>query len=233
MTISFNPATSVSAALDSRLSVRAFRPDPVPGALLRRIINQATRAPSGGNLQPWHFIACTGAPLKTLIDAVTARAATHPTGEASEYPIYPSPLNDPYKTRRTEIGEDMYACLGIPRDDRVARRAWFARNFQLFGAPVGLFCLIDRGMGPGQFSDLGMVLQSIMLLLREAGLDSCAQEAWAMFAPTIYQTLNTPPNLMLFCGMAIGYRDPDAPVNALRSTRALLNDVARFDGFAD
>ncbi len=228
-----SPALSVSDAVNSRLSVRAFRPDPVPGALLRQILQKAARAPSGGNLQPWQLVLLTGAPLQSLLAQVSARAAAQPNGEASEYPIYPSPIREPYRARRAEIGEDMYALLGIAREDRVGRRAWFARNFQLFGAPVGLFCFIDRGMGAAQFSDLGMMLQTIMLLLREAGLDSCAQEAWAMFAPTLYQALATPPNLMLFCGMAIGYRDDQAPVNALRSKRAGLEEFARFEGFSD
>ncbi len=226
-------SNSVSHAVDTRLSVRAFRPDPVPGALLRRVLQKAARAPSGGNLQPWHLVLLTGTPLQSLLAHVSARAQAQPNGEISEYPIYPSPIREPYRTRRADIGEDMYALLGIARDYRAGRRAWFARNFQLFGAPVGLFCFIDRGMGAAQFSDLGMVLQTIMLLLREEGLDSCAQEAWAMFATTVYQALATPPELMLFCGMAIGYRDAQAPVNTLRSKRASMEDFARFEGFDD
>jgi nitroreductase len=125
----------------------------------------------------------------------------------------------------------MYALLGIAREDRAARRAWFARNFRFFGAPVGLFCFVDRQMGKPQFSDLGMFLQSLMLLLRESGLDSCAQEAWSMFAPTVCRQLGTPENLMLFCGVAIGRRNPAAPVNALVSDRMKLEAFARFEGF--
>jgi cytidylate kinase len=225
------PAATVSQALATRLSVRDFLPDPIPQAVLRRVLEKAARAPSGGNLQPWHVVVLTGAKLAALIEKVAVRQAEMPKGEAAEYPVYPNPISEPYAARRFKIGEDMYALLGIAREDRAARRAWFARNFRFFDAPVGLFCFVDRQMGAAQFSDLGMFLQSVMLLLREEGLDSCAQEAWSMFAPTIYAALNTPPNLMLFCGLAIGKRNTAAPVNSLVSERARLEDFATFEGF--
>ncbi len=229
--MSKTPTVTVTQALATRLSVRDFLPDPVPLALLQSILQKAARAPSGGNLQPWHVSVLTGQPLETLLQAVSARQAEMPKGEAAEYPVYPPDLSAPYAERRFKIGEDMYALLGIAREDRASRRAWFARNFRLFGAPVGMFCFVDRQMGAAQFSDLGMFLQSVMLLLREEGLDSCAQEAWSMFAPTIYRILGTPANHMLFCGVAIGRRHPDAPVNQLVSDRADLADFAGFQGF--
>ena len=224
-------AETVTAALATRLSVRDFLPDPVPLPLLKTILEKAARAPSGGNLQPWHVTLLTGAPLHRVIDDIAPRAAESLRAEAVEYPVYPKDIAPPYSDRRTKIGEDMYALLGISREDRAARRAWFARNFRLFGAPVGLFCFVDRMMGAAQFSDLSMFLQSVMLLLREAGFDSCPQESWSMFAPSIYRLLGTPPYHMLFCGMAIGRRNPAAPVNDLVSDRASLSEFARFEGF--
>jgi nitroreductase len=226
------PSKTVSEALATRLSVRDFLPDPIPLEILQRVLEKAARAPSGGNLQPWHVTVLTGAPLAALVEKVSARQAEKPKGEAAEYPVYPIPMTEPYGARRFKIGEDMYALLGISRDDREGRRAWFAKNFRFFGAPVGLFCFVDRNMGLAQFSDLGMFLQSLMLVLREEGLDSCAQEAWSMFAPTIYAALNTPPEQMLFCGVAIGKRNPAAPVNTLVSDRAPLADFAKFEGFS-
>jgi nitroreductase len=225
------PAATVTEALATRLSVRAFLPDPVSETLLRDILAKAARAPSGGNLQPWHILLVTGAKLDALLQAAATRLAESPRGDTPEYKVYPDPLPAPYADRRFKVGEDLYARLGIPREDRAARRAWFANNFRLFGAPVGLFCFVERGMGPPQWSDLGMFLQSLMLLLREAGYDSCAQECWSMLAPTLYQHLKTPAHLMLFCGMAIGKRDPAAPVNLLVSDRAPLDDFATFEGF--
>lgn len=222
---------NVSQALSTRLSVRDFLPEPVPESLLREILAKAARAPSGGNLQPWFVTILTGAPLQALIARAAARAQETPKGESSEYNVYPDPLREPYYARRFKVGEDMYKLLGIPREDKPARRAWFGNNFRFFGAPVGMFCFIERDMGAAQFSDMGMFLQSVMLLLREAGYDSCAQEFWAMFAATVYAELETPASHMLFCGMAIGKRNPAAPVNALVSDRAPLEDFATFKGF--
>jgi nitroreductase len=222
---------TVTEALKTRLSVRDFLPEPVPEAVLRGILQTASRAPSGGNLQPWHVRVLTGAPLQALIARTAARAAEQPKGESHEYNVYPEGLTEPYLSRRFKIGEDMYKLLGIPREDRAARRNWFSNNFRFFGAPVALFCFVDRQMGPPQFSDLGMFLQSVMLLLREAGYDSCAQEFWAMFAASVYAELKIPENLMLFCGMAIGRRNPEAAVNRLVSDRAGVDEFAVFEGF--
>jgi nitroreductase len=125
----------------------------------------------------------------------------------------------------------MYARLGIPREDREARIAWFRNNFDFFGAPVGLFAYIDKRMGPPQWSDLGMYLENVMLLLREQGLDSCPQECWSTYNRVVADAISPPPELMLFCGMAIGYADRAAAVNALQTERMTLDEFATFVGF--
>ena len=218
----------VSEALDSRLSVRAFLDKPVPEETVREILERASRAPSGGNLQPWHVIVLTGAARERLLDAVARKMPHAPKGEGTEYNIYPPDLKEPYRSRRFRIGEMMYEKLGIPREDKAARLMQFAHNYRFFGAPVGLLFTIDRSMQEGQWADLGMFMQSIMLLAREYGLDTCPQEAWAVWYRTIGELFEIPAEHMLFCGMALGYRDPDAPVNRLRSERAPLTEFARF-----
>ncbi len=221
---------NVSEAVLSRRSVRGFLETPVDGALLRQLIATACWAPSGGNLQPWHFDALAGEPLEALKQLMRERLMSGARGEPTEYDIYPPELPEPHRTYRHELGEELYGRLGIPRENKAGRLMWFARNFQFFGAPVALFCSVDRRMGPPQWSDLGMVLQTLMLLLREAGLDSCAQECWALWPETIRTALDLPPERMLFCGMAIGYKDPDDPANAARPARAPLADFATFRG---
>lgn len=223
-------AMQVHEAVASRLSVRAFLPDPVPGDTLRRVLERAARAPSGGNLQPWHIDVLAGDALADFKARMQARlAAGEPPGPA-EYAIYPPELPPPWRDRRFAVGEAMYARLGIPREDKAARRRWFANNFAFFGAPLALFCSVDRRMGPPQWSDLGMYLQTVMLLLREEGLDSCAQECWAIHPDAVRGFLQLPPERMLFCGMAIGTRDPAHPVNALVTERAPLDEFVRFHG---
>ncbi|HKL62589.1 MAG TPA: nitroreductase [Woeseiaceae bacterium] len=219
---------NVSEALDSRLSVRAFLDEPVAEETVREILERASRAPSGGNLQPWQVIVLSGAARERLLDAVARKMPHAPKGEGTEYNIYPPDLKEPYRSRRFRIGEMMYEKLGIPREDKAARLMQFAHNYRFFGAPVGLLFTIDRTMQEGQWADLGMFMQSIMLLAREYGLDTCPQEAWAVWYRTIGELFAIPEEHMLFCGMALGYRDPDAPVNRLRSERAPLSEFARF-----
>jgi len=210
---------NVSEAVASRRSIRAFLDKPVDSAELRGLLEQAARAPSGGNVQPWRVFLLNGDTMTRFRAYLAARTGR----ETPAYAVYPENLKSPYRDSRFKVGEDMYARLGIPREDKPARFSWVARNFDFFGAPAAFFCFIDRQMGPPQWSDLGMFLQTFMLLAREAGLDTCPQEAWAMRAESVQEFVGAEPELMLFCGMAIGYRDPDAPVNALVSDREPLD----------
>ena len=203
----------VKTAVENRISVRAFKPDPPPGGLIRDILEAALRAPSGGNLQPWRAYVVSGRPLEALKAA--ARAALAANAEEPEYEVYPPALWDPFRTRRYECGEDLYATIGIGREDRPARLRQLARNVELFGAPVGVFVTLDRRLGPPQWADVGMFLQTIMLLAVEAGLDTCAQEFWARLPKTVGAALSLPEDEILFCGVAIGYRDPAHPINGL------------------
>lgn len=221
---------NVSEAIATRRSVRGFLDTPVDGAVIRRVLEKAARAPSGGNLQPWHIYAVGGEELKQLKEIMARRIFEAPKGEATEYDIYPKDLCAPYAERRFQVGEDLYGHLGIPRENKAARMQWFARNFMFFGAPLALFCYVNRCMGPPQWSDLGMYLQSVMLLLREEGLDSCPQECWAIYPQTIADFIEPPAELMLFTGMAIGYKDPDEPANRLTAQRVPLDEFADFRG---
>jgi nitroreductase len=224
---------NVYEALASRRSVRDFLPTPVPGEVIRRVLTAAARAPSGGNVQPWHIDVVAGERLDELKAVMRRRlqqVAAGDDAERPEYDIYPKELVAPYRDYRYQLGEAMYATMGIPREDKPARLKWFARNFQFFGAPMALFCSIDRRMGPPQWSDLGMLLQSVMLLLREEGLDSCPQECWSVYPQTIGRFIGLPAERMLFCGMSIGHANPEHPVNRLASERAGLSQFATFHG---
>ena len=221
---------NVSDAILSRRSVRGFLDRPVDPAVIRRVVETAAWAPSGGNVQPWHIDVVAGARLEELKALMQTRLAAAPGGEPTEYDIYPKDLPKPYKDYRFAVGEELYRALGIPRDDKLQRMMWFARNFQFFGAPVALFCSVAKTMGPPQWSDLGMYLQSLMLLLREAGLDSCPQECWAIYPATIRDFIGIPEDRMLFTGMAIGYKDDNDPANATWTERAPITDFARFHG---
>jgi nitroreductase len=223
---------NVSEAVASRMSCRAFLDTPVPGDTVRAILDAARHAPSGGNLQPWLVYALAGEPLAEMKSTVRAQVMANPRGDGThEYDIYPPGLGEPYRTRRFKAGEDLYATIGIPREDKLARLTQLARNYDFFGAPVGLFFYLDRSLGPPQWSDVGMYMQTVMLLAREHGLHTCAQEIWSLVPVTVQKQLDVPANLILFSGMALGYADPSHPINTLRTERALLNEFSILKGF--
>ena len=222
----------VNEAVASRHSCRAFLDTPVPEATVRDILERAARAPSGGNIQPWRVYVLAGEPLAELKRTLAPRMGELPKGEGAEYAIFPSPLKEPYLSRRFAVGELLYESLTIPRADKPARYRQYARNFVFFDAPVGLFFSLDRDMGPPQWSDLGMYLQTVMLLARGHGLHTCAQEAWTSWHKTVSPFLGIPPEHILFCGMALGHADLHAPINSWRSPREPLDGYATFRGFA-
>lgn len=221
----------VSEALKSRITCRAFLDKPVPEATVRQILEEAKYAPSGGNLQPWHVYVLTGKKLEEFLAIVAEKQKDNPFGEGTEYDIYPKGLTEPYKARRFKCGEDMYATIGVSREDKAGRLQQFARNFRFFDAPVAMFFAIDRQMGLGQWSDLGMFVQSVMLAAREHGLHTAAQEAWAIWYKTVSEFVQMPEELMLFCGLGLGYMDESAPINQLRTDRAPLEEFATLSGF--
>jgi nitroreductase len=218
---------NVTEAVDRRVSVRAYLDRPVSGELVRELLLAAQRAPSGGNLQPWRVHALTGAPLEGL----KAKVAANLAGETPEYDVYPPDLWDPFRTRRFQCGEDLYATIGIPREDKPARLQQLFKNTQLFGAPVGLFFSLDRNLGPPQWSDVGMYMQTLMLLATERGLATCAQEFWARYPKTVAEHLALPDDHMLFSGMALGWPDDTAPINTLRTRRDPFEVWAEMRGF--
>ncbi|PZO71932.1 MAG: nitroreductase family protein [Pelagerythrobacter marensis] len=218
-------------AVQSRRSIRKFTNQPVDRETLTRVLETAQRSPSGGNTQPWHGIVLTGEPLKRLIDRVAQELPKGREAFAPEYHVYPPELDGAYEQRRFGVGEDLYGALEVSREEKGKRLLWFAENFRAFGAPVLMLVHMPRYMGPPQWSDIGMWLQTIMLLLREEGLDSCPQEAWAVYQKAIREVVDIPSDHIFFCGMAIGYRDPDAPVNNFPVQRAPLYEAVRWDGW--
>jgi nitroreductase len=187
-------------------------------------LSKALRAPSGGNLQPWRMYMLMGQAREDFLKLVEDARQVSPMGEKGEYHVYPPELTEPYRTRRFRVGEQLYATINIPREDKPGRIRQFQKNYQFFGAPVGIFFTMDRQMQQGQWADLGMFMQNIMLLAREYGLHTCPQEAWSSWSRIIREFFQVPQNEMIFCGLALGYADDSAPINKLVSERAPLSD---------
>jgi nitroreductase len=222
----------VFEAVDTRKACRWFLDKPVDLNIVRNLIEQAGRAASNGNLQPWNVHALTNEPLKEIKRQAAAAIDSQDwrTFE-TEYPSLPAKLPEPYRSRSFRHGQELYGSLGISRGDRAGRLEQIKRTYQFFNAPVGLFITIDRGLGPGQWADLGGYVNALAFLARGYGLDTCPQVAWIRLYKIVGAFLQLPPEQMLFCGMAIGYGDRSHPVNSFRSSRAELHEFCKFYGF--
>jgi nitroreductase len=218
---------TVEQAIVGRQSIRAFEARPVDRELIGRILTIAGRAPSGSNIQPWKVAVLTGEAKRALCDELMA---LHASGEKGKwaYQYYSDVWREPYLERRRRTGWGLYGTLGIAKGDRDASRAFQRRNYDFFGAPVGLIFTIDRHLALGSWLDYGGFLQSIMIAARSFGLETCPQAAFCEYHEVIAKRLSFPETEMLVCGMALGYPDTRAIVNTFRTERMELGAFARF-----
>lgn len=218
----------VYEAVTTRRAVRGFTDEPVSRELLERVLSAAAWSPSGSNLQPWQIYVVVGEPLARLKKLATERVANGDSWDQREFVMYPPALKSPYGERRSAFGKERYSALGIAREDWEARQRAAIANWGCFGAPAALFCFIDRDLGLPQWADLGMYLQTVMLLLRGEGLHSCPQMAWSQVRKTVSEIVSPPDDLLLFCGMSIGHEDVTVPY--IRTGRAPLDETVAFIG---
>lgn len=212
-------------AVTGRRSVRAFLPTPISEDIVREILAAASRAPSGTNIQPWHVHVVTGAARERI--AVAGRSAAEAGELALEYQYLPDPMVEPWLSRRRAIGYALFEKYGIERDDFAARKAAMLRNYDFFGAPVGLFFTMDRRHALGAWLDCGMFMQNVMIVARSFGLETCPQQAWCDIGPAVHRELGIPEAQIVLSGMALGHEDKSAIVNSLASTRIPV------DGFTE
>lgn len=228
--IQTNEQKTVDAAIASRRSMRAFLPTPVERVDIEAILDVAARAPSGSNTQPWKVYVLTGK-AKEALSREIVETYTQPDKareHTEEYPYYPREWVSPYIDRRRKVGWDLYALLGLTRDNKAGMLHQHARNFSFFDAPVGLMFTIDRVMDQGSWLDYGMFLQNIMVAARGRGLDTCPQAAFTQFHRIIARHLNMPDSEMLVCGMSLGYADPSKIENTLVTQREPVSGFATF-----
>ncbi len=214
---------TVEEAVTGRHCFRAFLPKPVPRELIGRILKIAGRAPSGSNVQPWKVWVLDGAVKEEMSRELVER---YDRGEVSkrEYNYYPEEWREPYLERRRACGWGLYGLLGIGRADKDKMHAQHRRNFLFFDAPVGLIFSIDRYLEQGSWLDYGMFLQNIMIAARPFGLETCPQAAFLIFHDVLQRRLSIPPEQTIVCGMALGYPDPDDPVNTFSPERMALEE---------
>ncbi|MEN3291229.1 MAG: hypothetical protein V7642_482 [Burkholderiales bacterium] len=225
-----NEQKIVDAAITSRRSIRAFLPTPVARDDIEAIVEVATRAPSGSNIQPWKVYVLTG-PARERLSAEILRAHNDPElgkQHTEEYAYYPRKWISPYLERRRKIGWDLYTLLGLTRENKAGMHAQHGRNYRFFDAPVGMIFTIDRVMDQGSWLDYGMFLQNIMTAARARGLDTCPQAAFTPYHRIIAEVLRLPANEMVVCGMALGYADESKIENSLVTEREPVSNVVKF-----
>lgn len=221
-------SVEVEMALVTRRSVRGFLPREVPPSAVERILELAARAPSGTNIQPWRVHVLTGRARQALVARILRADEDEPGAHEPEYDYYPKHWREPYLSRRRKVGFDLYGLLDIAKGDKARMARQHARNYEFFGAPVGLIFTIERELEIGSWLDYGTFLQSIMVAARGAGLDTCPQQAFAKYHRVIADQLRLPQSEMVVCGMALGYADPDDPANRLRTQRVPLSEFVSF-----
>lgn len=221
---------NVDEAILSRRSIRQFKPDPVPRALIEEILRVASRAPSGTNIQPWKLHIVAGEVRARLEREVLAHRETNPPDVSAEFPRM-NKRKEPYQTRMRTLGKEMYTLLGVPKGDQAANWRQWGRNYEFFGAPVGLIFTIDKDLDRMSYVDVGIFLQSILLAAKARGLDSCAQGAWNNYWSVTRRVLGVLEDEFIICGVSLGYADESAPVNTLVSEREPLESFATFHGF--
>lgn len=227
MKLNTDKSQSVTEALNTRITVRDFLDTPVPEDILQTLFTTAQRTPSGGNLQPWHVHVMTGDKLATFKEDAVERAKGGMT-DIPTHPPYPSPLWEPQRSWRYKLGEDMYSLLGIEKDNKMGRLMWLMQNIKFFEAPVGIIITGDKRLEMPQHLDLGIYVQSLMLLAREAGLHTAPQGWWRNWHSVCHDHLDIAEEDEVLVGMSLGYANHDAPVNSLYADRAALNESVKF-----
>ncbi len=222
---------NVDDAITSRRSVRRFLPTPVSRETVRHILDVSARAPSGHNVQPWRVYALAGSARDRLCEDILQAARTDAQAHQPEYEYYPTEWHEPYIGRRRKIGFDLYASLGIAREDTASREAQMLRNYSFFDAPVGLLVTLDRRLETGSYMDLGMFIQNILIAARGQGLHTCAQAAFAWYHRIVRQHLPLSEHEVLACGIALGVEDTAAPENRMVTARELAEAFTTFVGF--
>jgi nitroreductase len=215
-------------AITSRRSVRGFLPTPVPRETVERLLEVAARAPSGSNIQPWRVHVLTGAAKERLSRAMHELRARDPKAECAQYQYYPVNWREPYLSRRRKIGWGLYALCGIAKGETEKMFRQHGRNYDFFGAPVGLMITVEADMELGSWIDCGIFVQSVLIAARGFGLHSCPQAAWAYHHDVVRATIPLDDTEKVVCGIALGYEDTSEPANALVTVREPVERFAVF-----
>ena len=215
-------------AVLGRRSIRAFRPEPVPPAVLRELIDRARWAPSAANTQPWEFTIVGGESLRTLRTRLREAAAADPVGKPEMG--WPAKLPERFKERRLEVGEAVLRALGIAADDRVGKEEWFLAGVGFFDAPQVILLVMERSFTELAVMDVGAIALTLELLAHGRGLGTCPQAAPLRYPWIFHEVLGLPESKRVMLALPIGYPVPDAPVNGFLRARVPTDEILSWSG---
>jgi len=214
-------------AIKNRASTRAFLKKSVPTEIIETILDAARFAPSGVNTQPWHVIVIGGVTKQKLSEALI-EARHQGIFQHPDYNYYPKEWVEPFRGRRKACGIALYNALDIKREDTEKRNEVWERNYNFFGAPIGLLFFLDRGLEVGSWIDIGMFIQNVMLGARDFGLETCPQASLAEYPDIVREQLDVADNMFVVCGMSLGYPDTEHAINQYRTEREEVADFTRW-----
>ena len=209
-------------AILTRHSTRLFLPKPVPQEVIQNALQLAMHSPSNSNTQVWRLYVVTGPALERLKSNLVEAASTAP-------PHHSTPLPDEFRPFRSELGKSIYGeGWGIPRGDDEARKEAVLKNYEFFGAPVGIIVCMSKKLSSVAAFSVGMYLQTLLLALTEAGVGSCVQVSIAGYRDVVRQTVGLADDVDVLCGVAVGYEDEAANVNKVRIGRSAVDETTTF-----
>ena len=214
-------------AVKGRRSIRMFKPDEVPQEIIREILDEARWAPSWGNTQPWELYVVSGETLEKFKKANRQKSMD---GEADSSEIsMPEVWPDILKKRYTGVGKSVLTSLSIAREDVDARNEYYGDMFNLFGAPCMILACLDKSLNiEYAMLDVGLIMQTICLLAHDKGLGTCMLAASVRYPGLLREMLPIPEDQVIVIGAAMGYPDPEAPVNNFERKRADLDEIVTW-----
>lgn len=219
------PFDTLQQLLDDRWTCRQFLPEPVPREDIERLLSAAQRTPSWCNTQPWQVTVTSGAGTERFRSALMDHVQSHPAQTDFDFP---TAYNGVFKDRRRECGFQLYDSLDITKDDAEGRLRQTLRNFDLFDAPHVAIITTEADLGVYGAIDCGLYISTFLLAAQSLGLGAAPQAALATYSPFVRQHFDIPDHRQVVAGISFGNADLEHPVNAFRTSRADLADVATW-----
>jgi len=218
----------IEDAILGRRSIRAFRPDPVPPAVLREIVEAARWTPSAANTQPWEFTVVGGERLQTLRRRLREAAKADPVGKPEM--SWPRNLPERFKERRVAVGNTVTEALGIAADDKARKDEWTLFGIGFFDAPQIILLTMERLFTELAVIDVGAVALALMLLAHGKGLGTCPQAAPLRYPWVFHEVLGIPETKRVMLAIPVGYPVTDAPVNRFARARVPADELLTWSG---